>query len=370
MSRFERANGGSDAWTGDDHLFPDDFSTEEVEFASELRELFATEREDLPPLFTQTLLGEPRLRVPDTGFERRLVRGVLRALNLPRAPLFDRGTLLRSAMRDLFTQLSRPVAASFSALIVLMTLTVVLASPAFAAGVRLIFGHAGALQVQSYPTHVSSSGSMAHVAQRPPNAIPPMQVEWLGQSIGQYHYSELSMSSPQQWSDGPVVELRYTRSGKGGGSGLLDVREFKPAPGLAHVLQVVADNSATPVSVGGLPGVYVDGRWSYIKQYKIWQWGIKSELIFERNGLIYWIVADQRDGMGQDQLTAAALQLSPVLIRQLVAAPSLRLVGEQLVGSLQDPTDGEVIALVRAGNSSTDEQVAFVSLARSYPGEP
>jgi hypothetical protein len=49
-------------------------------------------------------------------------------------------------------------------------------------------------------------------------------------------------------------------------------------------------------------------------------------------------------------------------------APSLRLIGEQLVGSVADPAAGEVLALIRVGVSSNSPDVAFVSLADSSPG--
>src|SRR5258707_5066103 len=113
MGRFERDNGGSGAWTGDDteNLFRDDFSSEEAEFAGELRELFAPECEELPPLFTQTMLGNAHHTPADGDFERRMAHRVRRRLNLPAAPLFERRHLWRTASRALPGRVSPPGAA-------------------------------------------------------------------------------------------------------------------------------------------------------------------------------------------------------------------------------------------------------------------
>jgi hypothetical protein len=375
MGRFERANRGSGAWTGDDtdNLFPDDFSSEEAELAGELRELFAPEHEELPPLFTQTMLGDAHHTPVDTDLERRMAHRVRRQLNLPAAPLFERHHLWRTVLRDLPARVSRPVAASLSALVLLMTLTVVLATPSFAAGVQLIFGHTGALQVRSYPTHVGKSEATAQ-AGKVTSSTAPTRVEWLGETLRHYQFSQMLLSAPQSWSDGPVVELRYQLPhdqlmSAHSGSGVLDIREFRPAPTLAHVLQVVADGSATPVTVGFAPAAYVDGQWVHFGRNQDWQFGIKSELIFEQDGLVFWIVGDQRDGIGQEQLVDAALHLSTVSVAQITSpAPSLRLIGEQLVGKITNPAAGEVLALIHVGGSATSADVAFVSLANSSPG--
>ncbi|HZC77054.1 MAG TPA: hypothetical protein VE258_04860, partial [Ktedonobacterales bacterium] len=229
--------------------------------------------------------------------------------------------------------------------------------------------HTGVLQVRTYPTHVGKSEATTQAA-KVTSSTAPTRVEWLGETLGRYQFSQMLLSAPQSWSDGPVVELRYQLPhDQHGGSGVLDIREFRPAPTLAHVLQVVADGSATPVTVGFAPAAYVDGRWVHYGWNQEWQYGIKSELIFEQDGLVFWIVGDQRDGIGQEQLVDAALHLSTVSVSQITSpAPSLRLIGEQLVGSVADPAAGEVLALIHVGGSTTSADVAFVSLANSSPG--
>src|SRR5260370_1077054 len=195
-----------------------------------------------------------------------------------------------------------PVAASRSALVLLMTLTVVLATPSFAAGVQLIFGHTGALQVRSYPTHVGTPNATAQAA-KVTSRTAPTRVEWPGVTLGHYQFSQMLLSAPQSWSDGPVVELRYhVPHDQQSGSGVLDIREFRPAPTLAHVLQVVADGSATPVTVGFAPAAYVDGQWGHYGWNQEGQFGIKSAVIFGEDGRGFWHVRAQRHCMGQGRL--------------------------------------------------------------------
>jgi hypothetical protein len=225
-------------------------------------------------------------------------------------------------------------------------------------------------QVKSYPSAVHASASM--VAQKAggdaATSNPPDQAEWLGPSVAGYTYDGLAVNAKQAWSAGSVVVLRYARRGASAGSGELVVQEFRIAPSLASVLQVVADGSATSVTVGGLPGVYVDGRWLHSSPRPTWESGARSELIFERDGLIFWIVADQRDGMGQDQLVDAAGHLATVPLNSLIPQhPSLRLIAQELQGALQAPMDDDVLALIPRGSSPQDGQAAFVSFA---PGTP
>jgi hypothetical protein len=55
MSGFQDRHHGDVCTPKDCQTFPSDCSLDEVEFASELRDLFGPEHEDLPPLYTQTL---------------------------------------------------------------------------------------------------------------------------------------------------------------------------------------------------------------------------------------------------------------------------------------------------------------------------
>ena len=369
MGEFERAN-DSGAWaTDDENAFPADFSCEEAEFAAELRDLFDPQREELPPLFAQTLIENDHHAAIEPGYEHKVAYQVLRRLDLPRAPLVTpRSAFLRSFSEGL-RQMSRPVVSSVSALLIAMLMTVVIAAPSFAAGLHILLSHTGVVQVQSYPGNVHTSGTMAHPRSQQRDIATMADLQWFGPEVDGYTYSSVSFSVPQSWSKGPVADVEYVKTTVGQGSGLLDIREFRPAADLASVLQVVATGAATPVTVNGMPAVYVDGRWTTSSGRPTWQWGIKSELICESNGLILWITADQRDNVGQSDLVAIASHLAPTALAKLAPSqPSLRFVGEELQGSLQNPTDGEVLALVPLGSTPDSSQVSFIKVLSGMSG--
>lgn len=369
MGEFEPAN-GSGAWATDDRLaFPADFSSEEAEFAAELRELFDPEREELPPLYAQTLIEDDRHAPIEHGYEHKVAYKVMRQLDLPRAPLVTPRLAFLRALSDSLRQMSRPVASAFSVLLITMVMTVVVAAPSFAAGLHILLTHTGVVQVQRYPGNVRTSGTMAHLRPQQSDIATMANLQWFGPQAGSFSYSSVSFSDPQTWSNGPVVDVEYAKNSVGQGSGLLDIREFRPSAKLAAVLQVVAVGAATPAQVAGKPAVYVDGRWTTASGRPAWQWGVKSELITERNGLILWITADQRDSIGQAELVALANTLTPAPLAKLTPSqPSLRFVGVQLQGSLQNPTDGEVLALVPLGATPDSSQVSFIKVLSGISG--
>lgn len=369
MGKFEHsgASDAADAASGADCHFPADFLPEEAEFARELRDYFPPEREELPPLYVQTLVGDVRYRPLEASFEQKVAYSVFRRLHLERRPLFT-PPIRRSMPWDAWLATSMRLvgntrASVAAALVALMVVSVMLASPSFAAGMRILLGHTGVQQVQNYPANTRLPVAGTHSRAYPANEHSDVltSVEWLGVTMGKYTYRDTYINAPQEWSDGPVVEMVYDRSDGTLGSGDLDMREFRMSRSLASVLQVVADGHATAVTVNGLPGVYVDGRWVSTGKHKVWQAGIKSELIFEQHGLIFWIVGDQRDGIGQDQLIAAAQHLAPVKVRTLEPnRSSLRLVGQELQDVLQNPISDEVLALIPAGSSPESGFAAFV----------
>jgi hypothetical protein len=325
MSGFERAETGG-AWTTDEVAdFPDDFSGEEAEFASELRTLFAPEQEELPPLYIETLLSDERCRVAEPAFEHKLAYGVFRRLHLPRAPLFSRRQLWRSAIRDALRQVNRPLTAGFIGMLLLMIFTMAVATPSFASGLNILLGHTGVRQVQGYPAKVRTSTPPSKVSGSAPLQLSSkMSVSWLGQRAGNYMYAGTHLLDPTEWSNGPIVHVQYLLPGETKGSGLLDIREFEVADAYAAVLQVVQVGSASLVSLGTSNAVYVDGTWVPRGGHSmmamdgdtgpsayVWQTGVRSELIVERGGIVFWIVADQRDGTGQAELTQLARMLRP-----------------------------------------------------------
>lgn len=382
MRKFERSQSSS-AWTpGNMSEFPADFSAEEMEIAGELRDLFAIEREELPPRFAETLLENERLAGAERGFEERLTYRVFRRLRVrrdlalgpaTRRPLFARGPRTWSPRPAAM----RPLASAVAAALVLMVVAMVLATPSFADGLRLILGQTGVTQTARYPSQVRSSGTHGS-AQRATAFDRSMPLEWLGHSDGRYLYKGVRLEDPTVWSKGAIVELQYQVDGNVQGSGLLDIREFQINPHDAAVLQVVQTPYASPATVsGGIPAVYVDGIWMPRAAHRVmdmmssnstsepfvWESGTRSELIFEIGSVIYWMVGDQRDGMDQDELVRLAGQLQAVQPENLqLSRVALSMAGSSLADIFGGPDQGyelyEVVPLGMAPGAGTGWFVA------------
>lgn len=370
MNGFERTD-GSAAWTTRDRdHFPDDFSHEEAEFASELRELFSIEHEDAPPLYTQTLLEDERSAPIEPCFDTKLTYRVFRRLRLKRRPLVERGRIafLWNDVCDTLAHVSGLVAASFSAVLMLMIFTVVLATPSFAEGVRIILGQTGVVQVHNLPANIHTpKPDSSNDMDSPPQFDPTMPLSWLGQANGDYVYqgTRLIPPDPQHpWSKGAIVDIQYQLATAHVGTGLLDIREFQVNPQYAAVLQVVGDGSAYPVNIGTIPAVYVDGTWMESQRARQWQPGVRSNLIFEQpNGVVFWIAGDQRDGMGQNELIRLANQLTSTTAAILQTPRlSVRLVGESLAISFEQPVGTEFLQLVPVGASPETGAGEFVQV--------
>jgi hypothetical protein len=377
MSGFERANGGG-AWTNDETCrFPEDFSTDEAEFACELHTLFAPEQEELPPLYTETLLSNPHAAPAEPGYEHKLTYRVLRQLRLARAPLYVRSTLWRAALHDMLRQVSRPVAASTAAAVLLMTLTAIIATPSFASGLSLLLGHSGVRQVQSYPNNVRAPTHPSGVSKLAPLELSPgMSMYWLGPQAGNYVYASTRLLDPTEWSNGAMLDVQYIQPGQTAGSGLLDIREFQVSDKYAAVLQVVQAGSASLVKAGNDPAVYVDGTWVPRGGHDmwpadenpppfIWQSGIRSELIIEHAGVVFWIVGDLRDGAGQAALVQFARQLQPadkhLLQPRHVGGDLLGEADQTFDASFRTPAGKEVYQEVPAGMPVDSGAGAFVA---------
>ncbi len=379
MSGFERSNSPErhDASGADERPWPDDFLPEDEQFAAELRAFFPIEDEELPPLYIQTLLDDEAHAPLGRGDIRRLTYRVKRSLGLPRKPLFTRQWAPSAWASDLsvahvthtIKRASRPVVAMVALLIFCMVSSMFLATPSFAQGLRLLFGDTGAQQVERFPTavapekHVASSSSQSAV----------MPTFWLGTTSGDYIYQGMRSLPQTQYSNGPIVDAQYVlseRTEQQSGSGILDIREFQISTSLRAVLQSVEVGSTSVTSVNGLPAVYVDGMWVGGQGQRMsWQTGTRSMLIFERDGVIFWIVGDQRDGLGEAQLVQFASQMTPTTLSTLMQPDlySVRLIGAQLSASLRDPIgyNTELYTVIPRTASPDTAAGEFVS-----PGQP
>jgi hypothetical protein len=297
---------------------PDDFSAEDMAFAQELENLFSPQDEEVPPYFVQTLLEpeHPRFQVVEPGFELKTCAHVFRRLKLrrrifrsPYAPFHFPGQVLPPG---------RPIIVLITACMLFALVTMITTGTSFAAGMAILWSgaHSGVLQVQEYPKELTTP-----VVQKQNNALSThprfRQVSLL--SVQQQllfpmywpetlpdHYSLTSLSMvngpDQNWADGPVIQLNYDYvlpGVKAHGTGRIAIREFKP---MGQVIQVVKDGAAHQIAIGnsnsGQVGIYVDGEWNQkAKVSQAWVFGTRSELIYEHNGVVFWIVGDQRDGI-------------------------------------------------------------------------
>ena len=396
MSGFERSDSPDLPEAQDDggRIWPEDFSPDEKRFAAEMRELFPIEDEELPPLYVQTLLDD-ELRAPlSRGYTRKLTSQVLRRLELPARSLTPRrgllglpeGTTLR-AITEPVRRAGMPALAALSLLMALVIGSVYLATPSFAEGLRLLLGQTGAQQLDSYPTNVANADK-PHTKVAAPSA--PMPVLWLGPVVGEYSYMGMSLLDQQDWSNGPVLDIQYSlsqpaakpapadpassaqdTSASAGGSGLLDIREFQVSSAYTAVLLAVQNGSATMTSVNGQPAVYVDGMWVVSQGgRKTWQSGTRSMLIFERDGVIFWITGDQRDGLTSYPLTQIASELTATTLGTLRPNRlSARFSGANPDASLRAPlgANSDVLDVIARGDGSSAPTSKFVTLSLPAP---
>jgi hypothetical protein len=383
-----------------ERIWPADFSLDERQFAAELRELFPIEDEILPPLYVQTLLDD-ELRAPlPRDYTRRLIARVMRRLGLPRtlpsrhrlsAPNREALQTLVETVVDTVTEpirrASAPALAALALLVALIMGSVYLATPSFAEGLRLLLGQTGAQQLTSYPTNITQP-SKPHLRSGEPQNVSPLPY-WLGPVFGGYAYLGMSQNDQQDWSNGPVLDLQYAltlpaEQGRpanatthtsdtkkaASGSGMLDIREFQISTADSAVLIAVQNGAATMTSVNAKPAVYVNGMWTVSPGgRKTWQSGTRSMLIFERDGVIFWITGDQRDGLDAYALTQIAAGLTPTKLSALRPSPlAARLGGSDVDANLRAPlgANTDVLEVIGRGGSNSDAS-QFVTLNLPMP---
>ena len=310
---------------------PADFSEDDLEFAQELGVLFSPEDEELPPYFVQTLLAaeDPRYLPVDHRFAQKTSARVFRSLKLRRR-LFPAQRSTISAIGDTLRDvLSRKVILAWvSAFVLLMTFTVAFTAPSFERGMALLLqgARSGILRVHHYPDHVKH---LAYLADEDAGAPPQIsmfdlqhqlhfRMELPDQLSANYTLSAINMYNDpsNSWADGPILELVYSQSGTAvvKGTGQIIIREFVPQQ---EVLQVVQDGAAQPIKLdpsGNAQAIYVQGGWQPRGEFKgaVWISAERRELIYQHNGVVFWIAGDERDGINEQALWSLAQSLQPV----------------------------------------------------------
>jgi hypothetical protein len=370
MSEFERQL--NSMWENDlsslstqREALPPDFSDDDKAFAQELDSLFDIHKEEVPPLYVQTMLDVegPRFQPVENGFEYKTRARVFRRLKLRRR-LTDTGRpTLGSLIREM--PLRRSLAPTMS-LVLLVFFTIILTSNSFASGMQLLLngGRAGVMQVHNYPNNVKT-GAIAKYASSGPDATTSLSLQAAQQQLhnwplywphhlpDDYSLSNIYLYQAQQqsWADGPFMELDFALStAQSHGRGLLAIREFKLKSNV-NVLQVVKDGAAQPIKVdqnGQAQAIYVDGQWVLRnKIFPTWMYGQRSELIYQKDGIVFWIVGDQRDGLGKDELLriATSLQVFHVSRAMHVGNDSTMNSVSLLNGDVNSPFTGDVLAV-------------------------
>lgn len=326
---------------------PEDFTEEDLAFAEELKGLFSPEDEELPPYYAQTLLEaeDPRFDPAKYAFELRTNTRVFRKLELRRR-LFSK----RSSPRQIVSSGIGEVARRRSFLLMIATFmmvmlfTVAFTGESFASGMMYLLqgGGSGVFAVLHYPDRVAHP--MRSLPENPESQSLSKEISffaaqqqlrfpmyWPQHMPQAYSLQDISfyqgiegdvypVQGDRQWADGPIVQFEYDLPPTDvvQGTGQIVVLEFKPRPG-RNVVQMVQDGAAHPIEVnpdGQSKEIYVDGQWiAPDRSVPQWVTGGRSELIYQQDGVVFWIVGDQRDGIHQKELVdiAGALQALPML---------------------------------------------------------
>ncbi len=389
MSEFERQ---MNTWDRDfstlstqGHDLPADFSDDDVAFAEELDELFALHKEDIPPYYVQTLLDseEPLFQPVEQGFELKTRARVFRRLKLQYC-LFQKG---RPSFRSILSEIpTRRMLSAGAAFMLVVFLTVMLTGASFASGIAMLLhnARAGVLLVQDYPvalSHVPFPTTLPSDADSQPKMSlfdAQQQLHSWSMHLPQllpdnYRLTDsyLYQEPQQSWADGPFMEFDYTLNSKNPhGIGELAIREFKLNPNV-KVLQVVKNGATTaikPDQNGLSQAIYVDGQWILHNKFPVWVYGQRSELIYQKDGIVFWIVGDQRDGVNQNTLLKIANSLQALHITHNIPLrneDSINTVS-LLNGDINGPFNGDVLAISPDGS----EIGTYLSLVGSQQYSP
>lgn len=350
MSEFEESlpdkNGSEDTlshFSIHDRSLPEDFSAEDIAFAQELEVLLIPEQEQIPPYYVQTLLDseDQRFQAVEPGFEKKVSMHVFRRLSLSRRLYRSYESPLQVIRKTL--SLSRSLLVAACLLFIFMT--VVATGPAFASGLAILLSgkHSGVMLVQKYPTiasdasHQNQSSGIDKTAK--PSSDTNLQDAQHQMNFHMYWPTSNDLLKDytlnkiylywvhQEWADGPILELDYQQHSSDAsplepGRGKISICEFKP---VGNVLQAVMLNAAQQMQIGtgGQVAIYVNGQWERGKQSYEWQYGERSELIYERDGVIFWIVGDQRDNIDSTALLSIANSLNVLDINHVTHVGSL-----------------------------------------------
>jgi len=360
---------------------PTDFSEEDVAFARELDGLFAVDEEELPPYFAQTLLEseDPRFRVVEHGFNHKTRAKVFRRLNLRRRLFRSPPFLASLGSRTIHRSMLVLIVAS----LLFMVFTMAFTRQSFLEGAAILLhgNRVGVYQVHSYPSEVSRPSYASNNAQQTMISLLAAQqrlhfpMYWPQVTPDNYVLDSMNLyqQPKQSWADGPILELEYDYTPPGStthNSSEIAIREFKPN---AAVLQIVQAGAVQLVQVNGKgnnQAIYIEGQWVSLNRFSHhWVYGGRSELIYQRDGVVFWIVSDQRDGVGKDVLLQIAKSLQVIDVSRIMHTGSEQGSVTQLVTDSSVLFAGDIIA-VMPDDSLSSPYVTFVGSDQSPQEKP
>jgi hypothetical protein len=362
----ETPGSGAGEWvTPEGRCSPEDFSAEDLALARKLNSLFAVEREELPPLFIQTLAGDARNWAAPSGLIQRVTYHVFRRLHLPlRLPSRH---VEQTRPQSLHSLKRRPRPVGLGSALVVVFLGLVALLPAFAGSMQhFLTGNTRVKVTSGAPKGLLTEGELTQYLSLPQlQQAMSFQPYWLGKAQGGYKYQSLLLHMGQQWANGPVLEVQYHQPSYTG-AGFLSVREFQAAAGKV-ILQVVEDGAAHVVQINGQRAIYINGRWVRHRSVLVWEYGTQAELIYQQNGLFFWITADQRDGatLASLEAMAASLEHLYLAIPRPNLPESVPPPHAQVASTLAEASLGDVITMMSANAASSGGSTVYIAL-----GEP
>lgn len=372
---------------------PADFTDEDLIFAAELRTLFSPEDENLPPYYVQTLLAgdDQRFEPTERGFEHKTSARVFRRLKLRRHLFYTHTSPLHAFSAGIGDMsLRRSLVALATAFLLVMTLTVAFTGESFATGVAILLRGthgSGVSPVNQYPTDVQSPHFNPQGISEPATkeisfqkAQSQLHFQMYWPQVMPISYSlkhiNLYVDLDQEWADGPMLEFEYglpPSSVAPKGTGEIVVREFKPREDVLQLVKAGAFLSIDVDNSGQAMAIYVDGEWSARgKSLPEWIYGDRSELIYQAGGVIFWIVGNQHDGVGEQQLMEIAQGLTPSDVYQHSSLARMTLVVTQVRDGddIQGPFATDVIQVLPSNGNGQPYNISVSSYQPPKSGSP
>lgn len=361
---------------------PPDFSEEDLAFAQELNTLFSPEQEELPPYFVQTLLQaeDPRFRPVEHGFEKKTSAHVFHRLKLRRR-LFSShrsaGEVISTSIHGIVV--NRSLLAFASVLMLVMIFTVAFTAPSFTSGVAYLLQgtRSGVYEVQNYPHGVNETHpALGEIAQPPePRQIPLLAARqqlsfpmyWPQMVPRDYSSPSIYLENTgQQWADGPILDLVYNLNNRiPDVDSQIIVREFQPRE---NVLQLVQEGAAYPIETdqyGQAKAIYVDGQWALQDGQTLPQWAYhgRSELIYQQDGIVFWIVGNQHNGVDEKTLLtiAQSLQIFQMSHQMHMLSDARELRYVTLIDTVPDQFTTDVVVVFQDDNGDSPSYIAVSS---------